>query len=253
VRNADLNSMLLASTEPERLHRWYADGLDPDEDAKVDHYRVLRFGRFSVMIDGRDDVATRNPDPARAILNLDVPDARATAARLDELGTTWVAPLEDRDGSLFATAADPDGNWVQLVQLSRAQRAAMADGDGGPLAGSEAFSSFAVPDLAEAERFYGEVLGLRVVEEEMGLLRLQLADGRDVLVYPKDDHVPAAYTILNFPVPDIERTVDALTARGVTFERYDGFDQDERGISQGAPLVAWFPDPAGNILAVLQT
>jgi catechol 2,3-dioxygenase-like lactoylglutathione lyase family enzyme len=123
------------------------------------------------------------------------------------------------------------------------------------LADSEAFSGFAVPDLAEARRFYADTLGLRVSEldDQSGLLTLHLGGGRDVVVYLKPDHVPATYTILNFPVDDIEATVDALAERGVVFERYQGFEQDERGILRGeGPPIAWFKDPAGNILSVIQ-
>lgn len=120
------------------------------------------------------------------------------------------------------------------------------------LENSKAFSGFAVPDLDAARKFYGETLGLRVSEQN-GLLNLHLAGGRDVLVYPKPDHVPATYTILNFPVDDIDSAVDELTGRGVTFQRYDGIDQDEKGIArQAGPPIAWFTDPAGNILSVLQ-
>jgi catechol 2,3-dioxygenase-like lactoylglutathione lyase family enzyme len=120
---------------------------------------------------------------------------------------------------------------------------------------SKAFSGFAVDDLARAREFYGETLGLdaEVLDEASGLLSLHLAGGRDTLVYRKPDFVPATYTILNFPVPDVEQAVDGLSARGVTFERYDGFDQDEKGIARGpGPEIAWFKDPAGNILAVLE-
>jgi predicted enzyme related to lactoylglutathione lyase len=121
-----LDSMLLASTDPDRLHAWYTGALDPEGDTKVEQYRVLRFGNFHLLIDSRDDVADRNPEPGRVIVNFDVADARAIVAKMDELGTTWVAELEDRDGSLFATAADPDGNYVQIIQLSEEHRAAMA-------------------------------------------------------------------------------------------------------------------------------
>jgi catechol 2,3-dioxygenase-like lactoylglutathione lyase family enzyme len=119
------------------------------------------------------------------------------------------------------------------------------------LADSKAFSGFAVPDVAEARQFYGETLGLRVSEEH-GMLQLHLAGGRDVIVYPKPDHTPASYTILNFPVDDVEATVDALTGRGVRFERYQGLDQDDKGIQRGGgPLIAWFKDPAGNVLSII--
>jgi catechol 2,3-dioxygenase-like lactoylglutathione lyase family enzyme len=121
------------------------------------------------------------------------------------------------------------------------------------LSTSTAFSGFAVSDTAAARAFYADTLGLEVTEE-YGLLTLHLNGGeRPTLIYPKPDHAPAAYTILNFKVDDIEAAVDALAARGVAFERYDGMEQDERGIMRGGgPLIAWFTDPAGNILAVLQ-
>ncbi|MGH2713715.1 MAG: VOC family protein [Pseudonocardiaceae bacterium] len=119
-------------------------------------------------------------------------------------------------------------------------------------ASTKAFSGFAVPDVEEARRFYGETLGLKTSEEN-GLLTLHIAGDRDTLVYPKPDHTPATYTILNFPVDDVEKAVDDLAARGVEFERYEGADQDEKGIFRGeGPLIAWFTDPAGNILSVIQ-
>jgi catechol 2,3-dioxygenase-like lactoylglutathione lyase family enzyme len=118
----------------------------------------------------------------------------------------------------------------------------------------KAFSGFAVPDLDEARAFYEGTLGLRVSQEH-DLLTLHLAGARDTLVYPKPDHMPATYTILNFPVKDVEVAVDELGRRGVQFERYDGMEQDERSISLDAngPRIAWFTDPAGNILSVLET
>jgi catechol 2,3-dioxygenase-like lactoylglutathione lyase family enzyme len=117
---------------------------------------------------------------------------------------------------------------------------------------SAAFSGFSVDDVPRAREFYAETLGLEVTEE-FGMLRLHTAGGGvPTLVYPKGEaHQPATFTVLNFPVPDIEAAVDELVARGVTFERYDGVD--ERGINrQGGPLIAWFTDPAGNILSVIE-
>jgi catechol 2,3-dioxygenase-like lactoylglutathione lyase family enzyme len=109
-----------------------------------------------------------------------------------------------------------------------------------------------VDDIEKAREFYGETLGLKTSEEH-GLLTLHLAGDRPTLVYPKPDHTPADYTILNFPVDDIDESVDALAARGVQFERYDGMEQDEKGIMRaGGPYIAWFKDPAGNVLSVLQ-
>ena len=120
---------------------------------------------------------------------------------------------------------------------------------------TKAYSGFAVDDLEKAHAFYSETLGVRasVLDEENGLLSLDLAGDRATLVYQKPDHAPANYTILNFPVDDIEATVDELAARGVSFERYEGFEQDEKGIARGpGPKIAWFKDPAGNILSVLE-
>jgi catechol 2,3-dioxygenase-like lactoylglutathione lyase family enzyme len=117
---------------------------------------------------------------------------------------------------------------------------------------TRAFSGFSVDDVPEARKFYGETLGLRV-SEEYGMLSLHIAGERDILVYPKPDHTPATFTILNFPVDDIEKAVDELAERGVRFERYDDSNTDEKGIYRGqGPLIAWFKDPAGNILSVLQ-
>ncbi|MFC4013947.1 VOC family protein [Nonomuraea purpurea] len=120
-----LGSMLLASTDPERLNTWYATVLDPEQNIEVNGYRLLKFGEFFLMIDTRADVTDKNPEPGRAIMNFDVPDARAVVARMNQAGVSWLAELEDRDGSLFATAIDPDGNYVQIIQLSDAHRAAM--------------------------------------------------------------------------------------------------------------------------------
>ncbi|MEJ7843484.1 MAG: VOC family protein [Rubrobacter sp.] len=120
---------------------------------------------------------------------------------------------------------------------------------------TKAFSGFSVDDVSEARRFYGETLGLRVSQEDepMSMLQLHVAGDRDVLVYPKPDHTPASFTVLNFPVEDIDEAVDELTERGVRFERYDGAEQDDKGIHRGGgPLIAWFKDPADNVLSVIQ-
>lgn len=127
------------------------------------------------------------------------------------------------------------------------------------LENSKAFSGFSVNDLQKAKIFYSETLGLEVLEEtEMGgMLTLKIAGGNNILVYPKPNHEPATFTILNFPVDDVEETVEELTTRGVRFEIYDEEElkTDEKGISRGGggPAIAWFKDPAGNILSVLKT
>lgn len=123
-------SFLLSSTDPERLQRWYADALRPDVTDSANGYRVLGFDGFFVMIDRRADVGDRNPEPGRHIVNFDVDDAATTAARMDAMGVEWLAPLEDRDGSYFATAIDPDGNYVQIIQLSDEAKAQMSGSAG---------------------------------------------------------------------------------------------------------------------------
>jgi len=123
------------------------------------------------------------------------------------------------------------------------------------LTDSKAFSGFAVDDIAAAQRFYGETLGLRttLIDEDHGLLTLHLGGERDTLVYLSPEMTPPSYTILNFPVDDIDAAVDGLAARGIAFERYEQMSQDEKGVMRdGGPLIAWFKDPAGNTLSVLQ-
>ena len=120
---------------------------------------------------------------------------------------------------------------------------------------SKAFSGIAVRDIAEARRFFGDVLGLRVDDGAMGMLVLRLGGDHPVLVYPKPDHVPATYTVLNFPVDDVAGTVAALTERGVTFEHYEGTptQTDDDGVFRGGgPLIAWFTDPSGNVMSVIE-
>lgn len=120
---------------------------------------------------------------------------------------------------------------------------------------SKAFSGFAVNDAAAARVFYEQALGLHVDENEMGILVLRLAGGNDVIVYAKPDHVPATFTVLNFPVRDVEATVAELSERGVRFERYEGTDveTDAAGVFRGGgPLIAWFTDPSGNVFSVIE-
>lgn len=124
---------------------------------------------------------------------------------------------------------------------------------------THAFSSFSVDDIDKAQEFYGETLRLDVASGEMGILTLTIAGGGEVIIYPKHDHVPATFTVLNFPVEDIDKAVDELSSRGVPLERYDihGAQPDAKGIYRAptgghAPDIAWFKDPAGNILSVLK-
>ncbi len=118
---------------------------------------------------------------------------------------------------------------------------------------TRAFSGFSVDDIQRAKDFYGGILGLEVTEEN-GMLALRIPDGGHIMIYPKDDHEPATFTILNFPVEDIDLAADELAERGVSLIRYEQFDQDEKGIwrGEGGPPIAWFEDPAGNILSILE-
>ena len=123
---------------------------------------------------------------------------------------------------------------------------------------SKTFSSYSVDDIQKAKKFYSETLGLTVKDNPMGLIELHLKGNNPIIIYPKPDHVPATFTVLNFPVDDIEKVVDNLIAKGVVFEQYEGeIKTDEKGILRGkdknlGPDIAWFKDPAGNILSVLQ-
>lgn len=123
---------------------------------------------------------------------------------------------------------------------------------------TKAFSSFSVNDLQKAKEFYGNTLGIEVKDNPMGLIELHLAGTNNIMVYPKPNHEAATFTVLNFPVDDIDKAVDELTAKGIVFEQYQGNIQtDKKGISRGdgggkGPNIAWFRDPAGNILAVLE-
>ena len=120
---------------------------------------------------------------------------------------------------------------------------------------SKAFSSFSVNDLQKAKEFYSKTLGVEVTDNPMGLIELEIAGNNNIMIYPKPNHEPATYTVLNFPVDNIEKAVDELIAKGIVFEQYEGeIKTDKKGISKdsGGPKIAWFKDPAGNILSVLQ-
>lgn len=121
---------------------------------------------------------------------------------------------------------------------------------------SKAFNSYSVNDLAKAKKFYGDILGLTIVDNPMGIIELHWENGNKIILYPKPDHLPATFTVLNFPVNDLEATVDTLMENGITFEQYDGeIKTNKKGIfrSEGnGPNIAWFKDPSGNILSVIE-
>jgi predicted enzyme related to lactoylglutathione lyase len=119
---------------------------------------------------------------------------------------------------------------------------------------TNAFCSFSVNDLQKAKEFYNQTLGIEISEGMMGILTLHISGGGKIIIYPKPNHEPASFTVLNFPVSDVEKTVDELTSLGITFEQYEGeIKTNEKGIASGnGPKIAWFKDPAGNILSVLE-
>jgi catechol 2,3-dioxygenase-like lactoylglutathione lyase family enzyme len=245
-----LSSMLLGSTDPDRLRDWYRRAFRPAtiEDVGLD------FGDLGVIVEQRDDVSATNPEPGRFIVNFHVDDVQAIAKHLDAMGVTWLVEVEEREPGWFGTLLDPDGNYVQVIQFKPGYRGdARPPGAPAVLRTGEAFSGFAVPDIEAARDFYTATLGVPVTERN-GMLELQLGRHTTVLVYPKPDHTPATFTVLNIPVDDIDAAVDELAARGVVFERYDGMPGvSDKGIMRGeGPPIAWFTDPAGNIMSVLE-
>ena len=238
----ELGSILLGSADPARLRDWYsaAFGTTPDD------LGWLTFGDVDLLADGRSDVGPTAAEPQRHILNFHVTDIDSVAARLDELGARWLVRPEKRDNGVFGTLLDPDGNYLQVLELTLEHRR-----EAQMRRGRQPFSGFSVNDIPAARDFYSRVLGVDVGEQN-GMLELRLSQRTAVLVYPKPDHVPAGFTVLNFPTDDIEARVDELAAKGVTFLRY-GDSQDDRGIHRDqGPAIAWFTDPAGNILSVLE-
>jgi catechol 2,3-dioxygenase-like lactoylglutathione lyase family enzyme len=256
MRTPTLGSILLASTHPDRLRTWYerAFAVSPNPDG------FLEFGGVAVLVDHRDDIADSCVEPGRVILNLHVHDARAAAAHLDELDVTWVAGLELRGDAWFAALLDPDGNCVQIIELTDAYWAARSR----PSALSRAKFSGRLPaqDLARARRFYAEVLGLEPAEERPGGLRYEGATG-SFSVFESTGRPSGEHTQLAFEVDDVKAAVRELRQRGVRFEEFDmpGLRTVD-GIatvagnypSSGASgeRAAWFRDSEGNLLGIGQ-
>jgi catechol 2,3-dioxygenase-like lactoylglutathione lyase family enzyme len=256
MRTPLLGSILLATTDPDRLLAWYerAFSATPNPDG------FLELGDVAVLIDRRDDIADACAEPGRVILNLHVDDARAAAAHLDGLGVRWVAELELRGDAWFAAFLDPDGNCLQIIELTAAYWAAR----GRPSALSRARLSGRLPaqDLARAQRFYADVLGLEPVEERPGGLRYQGSAGSFSL-FASSGRPSGEHTQLAFEVNDIELAVREMRARGVTFEEVDAGDLrtvdgiaevDGNYPSSGASgeRAAWFRDSEGNLLGIGQ-
>jgi len=256
-----IGSMLLASTNPDRLRTWYERAFNVRADADG----FLRFGGVDLLIDGRDDVTDTNPQPARVIINIHVHDARATVKHLDGLGVTWLAELEYRveHGLWFATVIDPDGNYVQIIEVTPAYRAAKRSRAGlAMLQASPVAARLPAQDLDRARRFYADKLGLHPIEERPGGLRYQC--GSVVFsLFASAGRASGEHTQMAWEVDDIEATVEELRGRGVVFEDVDlpGL-RTVNGIadvagnypSTGATgeRAAWFRDSEGNILGIGQ-
>jgi predicted enzyme related to lactoylglutathione lyase len=253
-----LGSVLLASANPDRLRVWYerAFGVTADADG------FLRLGQVGVLVDGREDVAAGAAEPARVILNLEVGDAQAAARHLDAMSVTWLAPLEYREpaGAWFGTVVDPDGNYVQIIELTdaywaaRGQRARQAGQ--GPLADAAVSARLPAQDLDRARRFYAEKLGLEPTETRPGGLRYR-ARGGAFSVFESAGRPSGEHTQLAWEVDDINAAVAELRRRGVVFEHVDvpGLRTVD-GIAEVAgnypsagrgERAAWFRDSEGNL------
>jgi catechol 2,3-dioxygenase-like lactoylglutathione lyase family enzyme len=260
-----IGSVLLASTDPARLRAWYERAFGATADADG----FLRFGDVGLLIDARDDVAARTAEPARVIINLHVSDAQAIARHLTALEVTWVAALEYREaaGAWFGTVLDPDGNYVQVIELTEAYWAARRERHGAGTA-SAALGAGGVAtrlpaqDLERARRFYAEKLGLEPVETRPGGLRYECASGGFAL-FQSTGRPSGEHTQMGWKVADLEAAVTELRDRGVKFEHVDvpglrtinGIaDVEGNYPSTGATgeRAAWFRDSEGNLLGIGQ-
>jgi len=256
MRTPTLGSILLASSDPDRLRAWYerAFAVTPDADG------FLELGGVALLIDRRDDVAPTTSEPGRVILNLHVDDAEAAVAHLRALDVTWVAALELRGDGWFAACSDPDGNVVEVVERTDAYWAAR----GRPSALSRAKIAGRLPaqDLLRARRFYADVLGLEPVEERPGGLRYEGASGWFAL-FESAGRSSGEHTQVAFEVDDLDATVRELRDRGLEFEDVDvpGLETDN-GIAEvegnypstgaSGERAVWFRDSEGNLLGIGQ-
>lgn len=259
-----IGSILLASTDPDRLRAWYerAFGVSADVDG------FLRLGGVGLLIDGREDVAARTPEPARVLINLHVHDARQTARHLDGLGVSWVAGLEYREqaGAWFGTVLDPDGNYLQIIELTAAyqdaRRRRLRVAGGSALAAGSVAGRLPAQDLERARRFYADKLGLEPAEERPGGLRYKCGSGGFSL-FQSAGRASGEHTQLGWQVDDVDAAVAELRGRGVVFEEVDvpglrtvGGIADVEGNypsdGGGGERAAWFRDSEGNLLGIGQ-
>jgi catechol 2,3-dioxygenase-like lactoylglutathione lyase family enzyme len=257
MRTPDIASLLLGSRDPDRLYAWYRDafGVEPDVDG------FLHFGRLAVLIVTRDDVAAEAAEPGRVLLNYEVADIAATADDLDRLGAPSIAPVEYREdgGAWFATVADPDGNYVQIIQLTpeywvkRGAREGTAPQPRTALRDASCAVRLPAQDLDRARRFYAEKLGLEPAETREGGLRYECG-GTSFVVFQSTGRPSGDHTQMGFYVADVERAVAELRERGVELDDAGIVDVPGHYPSTGAvgERAAWFHDSEGNLLGIGQ-
>ncbi|WP_369688385.1 VOC family protein [Actinomadura macra] len=265
----EIGSVLLASTEPDQLRAWYEEafGVAADTDG------FLHLGGVGLLVDGRDDVAGKAVEPSRVILNVHVDDARAVARHLDGMDVTWLAPLEYRDqvGAWFGTAIDPDGNHVQIIELTdaywaarreRAERAGGQERAAWSLADASVSCRLPAQDLDRARRFYAEKLGLEPVETRPGGLRYETRSG-GFSVFQSAGRPSGEHTQMAWRVDDIDAVVAELRQRGVVFDdvdvpglrTVDGITEVTGNYPSAGgrgERAAWFRDSEGNLHGVGQ-
>jgi catechol 2,3-dioxygenase-like lactoylglutathione lyase family enzyme len=257
---SSIQSILLASADPDRLRRWYVDafGVQPDVDGH------LNLGSVAVIVDRRDDVDPTTAEPGRVILNHHVQDIHAAAKHLDEMGAPWVSTVEYRDAGLwFGTVEDPDGNYVQLIQTTPdywVLKRHRAGASSGPLAGASVNVRLPAQDLDRARAFYSEKLGLDPIDERPGGL-LYTVGGQEFVIFASTGKASGDHTQMGFQVPDLESAVAELRARGLEFEEFEfgGFDVKDGivtvpGYYSSKPPTGeraiWFRDSEGNLLGL---
>jgi len=256
MRTPNLESLLLASDDPARLRDWYATALDAHPDADG----FVQFGAVGMLMDKRDDLAPRTVEPGRVILNYHVTDIQAHRRHLDALGVRWISDVEYRGdgGAWFATVVDPDGNYVQLIELtpeywSKRRARHQAAGVFGPLSDARAAVRLPAQDLARARRWYAEKLGLEPAETRDGGLSYECG-GTSFVVFASAGAPSGTHTQIAFTVADIETTAAELRARGVALLEDGIVDVAGHYPSTGATgeRAIWFQDSEGNVLGVGQ-
>lgn len=249
-----IESLLLASADPGRLRDWYATALD----AHADPDGFLHFGHVAVLLDERHELAPRTIEPGRVILNYHVTDIEAHRLHLDTLGVEWVSPVEYRAdaGAWFATLLDPDGNLVQLIELTPdywRKRRERHGGAGGPLTDASAAVRLPAQDLDRARAWYAAKLGLEPIERREGGLRYERG-GTSFVLFASTGKPSGTHTQMSFTVADIETVSAELRARGVTLLEEGITDVEGHYPSTGAigERAIWFHDSEGNLLGVGQ-